>query len=272
MGRRVSTVVPERGVRASGVVDRPSQSPDSPGHGQSTLAISIWTGSGADAKRLRKARRGRQPSRAPGLARARVHGRRLADQADAPADLVVNGLSHVIARLGGWPREGSGQSIALAVPDATTHSGGSSRLDPGCEWVAQSRGGWSERLPADPARSDGRPICARSRLADFTTGRGVRRSVYVHVKRSLLVPILATHDAADTDSSCPVRYTTTVPTQALGLLNGVFSTSRPLGSRAGFAGRLPTIYEPKSIARFSSPPPSIPPRTKSVTTWHFSTT
>ncbi len=53
-----------------------------------------------------------------------------------------------------------------------------------------------------------------------------RRSVYVHVKRSLLVPILATHDAADTDSSCPVRYTTTVPTQALGLLNGEFANEQ----------------------------------------------
>ncbi len=50
-----------------------------------------------------------------------------------------------------------------------------------------------------------------------------RRSVYVHVKRSLLVPILAHHDQADTDSSCPVRYTTTVPTQALGMLNGDFT-------------------------------------------------
>lgn len=50
-----------------------------------------------------------------------------------------------------------------------------------------------------------------------------RRSVYVHVKRSLLVPILSQHDQADTDSSCPVRYTTTVPTQALGMLNGDFA-------------------------------------------------
>jgi hypothetical protein len=50
-----------------------------------------------------------------------------------------------------------------------------------------------------------------------------RRSVYVHVKRSLLVPVLSNHDQADTDSSCPVRYTTTVPTQALGMLNGDFS-------------------------------------------------
>jgi hypothetical protein len=53
-----------------------------------------------------------------------------------------------------------------------------------------------------------------------------RRSIYVHVKRSLLVPILAVHDAADTDSSCPVRYTTTVPTQALGMLNGAFANEQ----------------------------------------------
>jgi hypothetical protein len=53
--------------------------------------------------------------------------------------------------------------------------------------------------------------------------RANRRSVYVFVKRSLQVPILATHDQADTDGSCPVRYTTTVPTQALGLLNGDFA-------------------------------------------------
>jgi hypothetical protein len=53
-----------------------------------------------------------------------------------------------------------------------------------------------------------------------------RRSVYVHVKRSLLVPILSQHDQADTDSSCAVRYTTTVPTQALGMLNGAFTNEQ----------------------------------------------
>ena len=53
-----------------------------------------------------------------------------------------------------------------------------------------------------------------------------RRSVYVHIKRSLLVPILTQHDQADTDSSCAVRFTTVVPTQALGLLNGQFSNEQ----------------------------------------------
>jgi mono/diheme cytochrome c family protein len=49
-----------------------------------------------------------------------------------------------------------------------------------------------------------------------------RRSVYVHTKRSLPVPILAAFDAADADATCPVRFTTTQPTQALGMLNGEF--------------------------------------------------
>jgi hypothetical protein len=53
-----------------------------------------------------------------------------------------------------------------------------------------------------------------------------RRSVYIHVKRSLVVPILQNHDLADTDASCAVRYTTTVPTQALGMLNGDFTNEQ----------------------------------------------
>jgi len=67
---------------------------------------------------------------------------------------------------------------------------------------------------------------------------GNRRSVYVHVKRSLQVPILITHDQADTDSSCPVRYTTTVPTQALGMLNGEFTNEQA----AAFAERMKKEY------------------------------
>lgn len=55
-----------------------------------------------------------------------------------------------------------------------------------------------------------------------------RRSVYVHVKRSLLVPILSQHDMADTDSSCAVRFTTTVPTQALGMINGEFTNEQAM--------------------------------------------
>jgi len=49
-----------------------------------------------------------------------------------------------------------------------------------------------------------------------------RRSIYIHAKRSLIVPIIASFDGADTDFTCPVRFTTTQPTQALGLLNSEF--------------------------------------------------
>jgi mono/diheme cytochrome c family protein len=49
-----------------------------------------------------------------------------------------------------------------------------------------------------------------------------RRTIYAHVKRSLLTPIVADFDVADTDTSCPVRFVTTQPTQALGMMNGDF--------------------------------------------------
>ncbi len=49
-----------------------------------------------------------------------------------------------------------------------------------------------------------------------------RRSVYIHVKRSLLYPILESFDLAETDRSTPVRFSSTQPTQALAMLNGAF--------------------------------------------------
>jgi len=61
-----------------------------------------------------------------------------------------------------------------------------------------------------------------------------RRSVYAHVKRALRVPILVGFDQPDPDSSCPVRYVTTVPTQSLGLLNGEFANEQA----SAFAQRL----------------------------------
>lgn len=49
-----------------------------------------------------------------------------------------------------------------------------------------------------------------------------RRSIYIHIKRSLAVPLLSSFDVADTDFTCPVRFVTTQPTQALGMLNSEF--------------------------------------------------
>ena len=55
-----------------------------------------------------------------------------------------------------------------------------------------------------------------------TPGEAAARSVFVFVKRSLGVPLLAAFDAPDPDAPSPVRFTTTQPTQALGMLNGDF--------------------------------------------------
>jgi mono/diheme cytochrome c family protein len=49
-----------------------------------------------------------------------------------------------------------------------------------------------------------------------------RRSIYIHEKRSLLMPLLEAFDLGETDRSNPVRFSTTQPTQSLQMLNGLF--------------------------------------------------
>jgi hypothetical protein len=53
-----------------------------------------------------------------------------------------------------------------------------------------------------------------------------RRSIYVFVKRGLIVPMFESLDVADTASSCPKRQVTTVAPQALTLFNGDFSNEQ----------------------------------------------
>ena len=53
-----------------------------------------------------------------------------------------------------------------------------------------------------------------------------RRSIYVFARRSVLMPMLESFDAPTTTQSCDRRLTTTVPTQALQLLNDVFTNHR----------------------------------------------
>lgn len=67
-----------------------------------------------------------------------------------------------------------------------------------------------------------------------TPEKQARRSVYVYVKRSLVLPFFETFDFADTDNTCPVRFATTQPSQALNLLNGKFLNEQAVG----FANRL----------------------------------
>jgi mono/diheme cytochrome c family protein len=75
-------------------------------------------------------------------------------------------------------------------------------------------------LPAEVLHSQSQP---GSGWEQSPPSERSRRSVYIHIKRSLLVPLLVSFDAADPDSSCPVRFTTTLPTQALNMMNGDFA-------------------------------------------------
>lgn len=74
-----------------------------------------------------------------------------------------------------------------------------------------------------------------------------RRSIYVHVKRSLRHPLLADFDQADTDTGCAVRFVTTVPTQALTLLNSAFANEQARLLAAAMRGGGGTLDE--QIAR-----------------------
>lgn len=74
-------------------------------------------------------------------------------------------------------------------------------------------------LSAEVLATSSRPDAAWGRS---TPQQAARRTIYVHVKRSLRPPMLSSFDAADTDATCPVRMVTTVPTQALGMLNSEF--------------------------------------------------
>ncbi len=85
-------------------------------------------------------------------------------------------------------------------------------------------------MPAEVLATASQPDNA---WGDATPEQASRRSIYIHVKRSLLHPLLESLDFADTDSTCPVRFTTTQPTQALMMLNGEFMS----GQAAALAGR-----------------------------------
>jgi hypothetical protein len=61
-----------------------------------------------------------------------------------------------------------------------------------------------------------------------------RRSIYIHVKRSLLLPFLSSFDFPEPDTSCEARFVTTQPGQALSMLNGDFLNQQA----AAFAERL----------------------------------
>jgi hypothetical protein len=57
---------------------------------------------------------------------------------------------------------------------------------------------------------------------EASTEQERRRSIYIHVKRSLLHPLLTAFDFPDVDAACEARFMTVQPGQALAMLNGPF--------------------------------------------------
>ncbi len=76
-----------------------------------------------------------------------------------------------------------------------------------------------------------------------TPAQQARRSVYIHVKRSLITPLLASFDFPETDTSCEARFTTTQPGQSFAMLNGQFANDQSselanrIASKVGRADR-----------------------------------
>jgi hypothetical protein len=123
-----------------------------------------------------------------------------------------------------WWRFAMRRLTAEEVRDATLAVSGQLNLKRGGPGVMPP-------LPREVLASQARPGEGWKPAA---ADEAARRSIYLHVKRSLLVPQLALFDFPDTDASCPVRFTTTVPTQALAMLNSEFSNEQA----AHFAARL----------------------------------
>jgi hypothetical protein len=74
-------------------------------------------------------------------------------------------------------------------------------------------------LPIAPALDDQEQIGNFRKWPTSTPGESNRRAIYILVRRSFRFPVLGAFDLPDNISSCPQRDITTVPNQALTLLN-----------------------------------------------------
>jgi len=111
-------------------------------------------------------------------------------------------------------------------------------------------------IPAEVLAGQSRPGegWGRSPLADRN-----RRTIYIHVKRSLVVPMVASFDGPETDLSCPVRFVTTQPTQALGMLNSEFLNEQAEVFRrylAAHAGEKPSDQVALALTRVTQRQPT----------------
>ena len=203
------------GRRQLGELDRRAAA-RRPRDGQPHLAAALRQRAGADAERLRHARRGADASRTARLAGGRVRRERLEREGDAPAHHALRGVS----------------AQQRAVP--TTLS-----ADPDNRLLARFD---RRRLSAEELRDS---LLAASGQLDRTPGEGhpfpPEATLELHAAQSVrrrlrdeqaqrlpdgaaaaAAPVPGLFDGADPNASTPARQTTTVPTQALYFLNDPF--------------------------------------------------
>jgi hypothetical protein len=125
-----------------------------------------------------------------------------------------------------------GQESALASDPQNNHFWRYNMRRLTAEEIRDSILATSGQLNLKPGGPSFYPKLQEAVLATSSTGAGKwgksteeeqkRRSVYIVVRRSMVPPMLQEFDFADTDASCAVRFSTTVPLQALTLLNSEF--------------------------------------------------
>ena len=127
---------------------------------------------------------------------------------------------------------------AEAIRDGVLYASG--RLD-------ESRFGPGVRPAIPEAALEGHSDPATAWKAD-PEALTARRTVYVHVKRSLLVPLVEALDLCDTTRSSGRRLTTTVAPQALMLFNGEFANTQAAHLAARLRHEAKTLDDQLALA------------------------
>lgn len=159
-------------------------------------------------------------------------------------------LEHLAAQLveGGWKLKPLHREIMLsaAYMQAGDQNEANLRLDPDNQlwWHRPAR-----RLEAEAIRDAllqlGGALDPAMHGPSIKDAASPRRSVYLRVKRSELVPFLTMFDAPEPTQSIGERGSTTVPTQALAVMNSPFV--RDMAAR--FAARVKAATPEETIAR-----------------------
>jgi hypothetical protein len=141
---------------------------------------------------------------------------------------------------GGWKLKPLHKQMvmSMAYRQGSSPSAENQRLDPENRYLWQAR---VRRLEAESIRDSLLAVGGtmdKSMYGPSVLDNTPRRSVYLRVKRSELIPFMTMFDAPEPTQSIGERISTTVPTQALAMLNSPFvrGQAEKLAARIKAAG------------------------------------